>query len=145
MFKMTLFYSPNEPYYEFSNFYEPKIPFTINHVKWKNTEACYQAQKWASPANDKKSVQQYQYLISKCNTPNKAYILGKAKFVHGNKNKWILDMPSLLTDNKMTLNEAVAVYTTGEIKNTWTNADELIKYRENGKKLNIIPLTYDPE
>ena len=34
---MTLFYSESQPYYEFSNFYTPKIPFTIYDIDWKNT------------------------------------------------------------------------------------------------------------
>lgn len=139
---MTLFYDPNSPFYEFSNFYEPKIPFTFNNMTWKNTEAYYQSQKWASPNNDLTSLLTYQQLISQCNTSNKSFILGKAQFVHGLKNKWSLSCPSLLDKGKMTLNEAIAVYTTTPIKN-WDNSEQLIKYREQGVKLNIVPLTYD--
>jgi predicted NAD-dependent protein-ADP-ribosyltransferase YbiA (DUF1768 family) len=70
----VLFYSPDQPYYEFSNFYQPKIPFVFNHIEWKNSEAYYQAQKWTSPDNCKETVIEYQKLISLCDTPNKAYI-----------------------------------------------------------------------
>lgn len=130
---MILFYSENSPYFEFSNFYQPKIPFTFNNIKWANTEAYFQAQKWSSPNNDKESVLKYQQLISSCNTPNKAFILGKAQFVHGLKNKWTINA------NKMTLNEAIALYTTTEINPDWENAEQLINYRKNAVK----PITFD--
>lgn len=132
---MTLFYSESQPYYEFSNFYTPKIPFTIYDIDWKNTEACYQAQKW-------KLSKAYQSLIAIADTPNKAYLLGKASFIHGNKNKWTIPTPSLLNPGKMTINEAIAVYTDTDIKD-WKNSEELQQYRDNGTKLNIKHISYD--
>lgn len=134
----TLFYAPTDPYYEFSNFYEPKIPFQFNNINWKNSEAYYQAQKWSSPHNDKKLVDTYQVLIAACDTPNKAYILGKAKFIHGNKNKWCINKKtkSLLdTTKKMTLNEAIALYTNTPIESHWENAKELQSYRTSKTRL----------
>src|SRR5688572_6193189 len=105
---MILFYEVG-PYFEFSNFFEPKIPFQFE-LKWRNTEAFYQAKKWENPNNCPNTVKKYQQLISECNTPNKAYILGNAQFVHGLKNKWTIS-----PQNKMTLNEAIATYTSTPI------------------------------
>jgi predicted NAD-dependent protein-ADP-ribosyltransferase YbiA (DUF1768 family) len=133
----TLFYAPTDPYYEFSNFYEPKIPFQFNHT-WKNSEAYYQAQKWSSPDNNPDLVSKYQSLIAACDTPNKAFILGKAKFVHGNKNNWCINKTtkSLLdSSKKMTLNEAIALYTNTPIDSSWMNAKELESYKTSKPKL----------
>ena len=134
----VLFYAETDPYYEISNFYQPKIPFTINHLKVTNTEAYYQSCKWFSPNNDRDVALTYQSLILGCNTANKAFILGKAQFVHGLKNKWSLNIPSL-HEGKMTLNEAIALYTSTPINDDWDNAKTLHAYRKKATTL----LTYD--
>jgi len=67
--KIIQFYSCNESYGEFSNFYE--APFTLRGSRWKTVEHFFQAQKPIEKALQRK--------IMKANSPALAAKLGRAR------------------------------------------------------------------
>lgn len=135
-------------YYEFSNFYVPETPFKIESLDWVCIEAYFQAKKWFSPNNNIDTCNQFMYYLSKCTTPTQAYVLGKGKFLFGEKMNWyIKNVPSILyPKNFITMNEIIAIFTTCEINETWRNFKLLSYLRNEGRTLiNTTPLTFDKE
>jgi predicted NAD-dependent protein-ADP-ribosyltransferase YbiA (DUF1768 family) len=65
-----LFYNKDQPFYEFSNFYECKIIF--EEKEWKSSEHIYQVQKFIHN-------KEYYNFIANCDTVSKAYTLAKQK------------------------------------------------------------------
>ena len=122
-----LFYDVKDAYGQFSNFYP--ITITVDGESWLTSEAYYQAQKW-------KGNDMYYQLIRGADTPNKAFLLGNAQFLHGLKHKWTISstVSSIVDPYKlMTINEAIAIFTNTEINSSWKNAEELETYREEGR------------
>lgn len=62
------FFSPNDPYYEFSNYYGSN--FVIDGVEYLHVEVYYQSQKFYIP-NDPLAMEYYN-LIIRCDSPQKA-------------------------------------------------------------------------
>jgi predicted NAD-dependent protein-ADP-ribosyltransferase YbiA (DUF1768 family) len=123
------FYDIKDKYGAFSNFYPSTI--IIEGETWFTSEAYYQAQKW-------KANEFYYNLIKTAGTPNKAFLLGNATFLHGHKNKWtICDGLNSIVDpyQLMTINEAIAIFTNTSIDDTWKNADMLESFREDGRTI----------
>lgn len=102
-----LFYEPRDPYYEFSNFYKPKV-LVIDGQDWPTTEHYFQGQKFAGQGHD---AQAYIELIRQADTPNKAFILSQQKKKGGYAGKWLVNKKTA----PMTLNEAIAKYA-GKVK-----------------------------
>ena len=85
------FYSKNEPFYEFSNFFNCKI--IIDNKEWKSSEHYYQAQKFIN--------EDHKEYIRLCDTPMKAFRIAKLKIGCGYSAKWMIDKkntPILLND-----------------------------------------------
>lgn len=71
-------------YVSFSNFYKVPNGILIDNSKWSTVEHYFQAMKFSGTDNGPKELRnEYMKLISKMNTPNKAFLLGQI----GRKNK----------------------------------------------------------
>lgn len=97
---MTIqFYDQKDAYYEFSNFYgwkkNHKMKLVINNKTWPTTEHYFQAQKFNVP--DSPRHQEYIELISKADTPTKAFYLGCQKQLSGYQVNFKLNKDDVLT------------------------------------------------
>ena len=85
------FYGPNEPYFEFSNFYsildDKKFTLMIDGQSWQSTEHYYHAQKFLGSMATVES-REYSELIRTADTPNKALVLARQKILSGYAVNW---------------------------------------------------------
>lgn len=72
------FYNSDDPFYEFSNFYE-FAPFTLDDKKWKTSEHYFQAQKFLGTP--------YEEVIRNCESPRKALDLSR-KYHQWERGDW---------------------------------------------------------
>lgn len=88
-----LFYEKNQPYYEFSNFYEVEV--TYNGIVYPTSEHAYQAAKFLGNTQEE---QEYMDIIRKANTPGIARILALQKT--GGGYKWRTNLNPIITKYK---------------------------------------------
>lgn len=63
------FYNRDEPYYEFTNFFVPKVPIQLDGKQWKTTEHYFQAQKFIGTP--------YVEFIRKLDRPREAFEMSR--------------------------------------------------------------------
>lgn len=133
------FYSPDQPYYEFSNFYGTKnskdYKLYIDGQYWPSTEHYYQANKFMGKNATQDSIE-YAQLIATADTPNKAYILAKQKLVGGYASKW-----NHSKKIQKTLNELIKLSHAKGIKmrSDWDQVKDEVMIRANQAKYQQNP------
>ena len=128
------FYSKDEPYYEFSNFYLADIEY--KGKIYPSSEHLYQALKFLGPKASKRS-KEYAREIRKVNTPNKARILANQKT--GGGYQWRTD-----------LNPIIEEYQDVKMRKDWDDIRDdimrkviLYKFEQNRKLRKLLLSTGD--
>ena len=113
MSKTIKFYGPDDPYFQFSNFYIASVK--INGFIYTSSEHAYQAAKFLGDDATKKS-QIYAGIIGSEKSAAKAKILAKQKKVGGYK--WKTD-----------LNPIIEKYSDVKLRSDWENVkDDVMRY-----------------
>jgi len=107
---MIKFYSPKDPYYEFSNFYTNKNkPIEIDGFSWSNVEHYFQAQKFSHHP-------EYYKIIQSCDSPQKIKNLGSQRKTQFSGN-WVVNKK---TDSR-NINAIIDQYKHLKIHSDWDN------------------------
>lgn len=139
-----LFYEPNKPYYEFSNFANYSI--TIDNVTWRTVEQYFQAQKFYKPESARHM--EYYNIIHSADAPTKVFMLGRQKKKGGYAAKWCVNKN---TDPRY-VNNVIDEYKDLEIREDWDDhklaimkTALLAKFTQNIKLKSLLLSTGDAE
>ena len=150
-----LFYEPEKPFYEFSNFFGTHtkgikkrggFKLRIDGLDWISTEHYFQAQKFYIP--DSPRHMEYYNIIHKADSPMKVTILGRQKCRGGYAAKWVVAKSS----DERTLNDVIREYADVQIRSDWdTVRDDVMmtalmaKFTQNDYLKKILLDTGDVE
>lgn len=111
------FYEPNEPFYEFSNFFgkngKKKYQFEIDGYNYMNVEQYFQAQKFMMPESSDHMA--YVNIICSADSPSKIFMLGQQKCKYGYASKWVINKK---TNNEL-VNDVIENYSHISIRPNW--------------------------
>lgn len=103
-----LFYSANEEYGEFSNYY--MIPIVINDITCKSSEHWYQASKYMGQTSSSIDHEYGRHILNQ-STPYKAFMLGKKK--KGYRFEW-----------QKVINRIIDQYAEAKIRSDWNTVKD---------------------
>ena len=133
-FKKIMFYSPENSYFIFSNFYTEKNHLIIENEKWTNTEQYFQAMKFRGKNATPRMIE-YSNIIKNADSPMKVKLLGTQKKNMRFGKKWKVNKK---TDERL-INDIVDDYKDLKIRTDRRIASILVMITALYHKFNQYP------
>ena len=115
---VVTFYAPQQPFYEFSNFYKGRRRILIDDAAWPTVEHYFQAQKFYVP--DSPRHMEYYRIMAMCDSPMKLFMMGTQKRKGGYAAKWVVNTKL----DSRTVNDVIDLYKDLAIRPDWDAAKE---------------------